>query len=71
MASEDWPKRLSFTVDSPEEAEHFLRGLIVARSNNSSPVFPKLIDGVNSILEKYRAKELAEQMEARRRAGMS
>jgi hypothetical protein len=71
MPDEFEPKKLSFVVHSVEEGEDFLRGLIVARSNNSSPIFPKLIDGVNNLLQPYRASALQADMDARRRAGMS
>jgi hypothetical protein len=45
-------------------------GLIVAKTNNSSPIFQDLIDGVNALLEPLRAEQLEEQMAARRSAGM-
>lgn len=64
------PKKFSITVDDPEEAEEFLKGLIVARSNNSSDYFVDLIDAVNAILEPWRAERLAIDMEARTAAGM-
>lgn len=62
----DWkPRKLSFTLDSAEEAEHFLRGLVVAQSNNSSELFPQLIEGVNGVLEGYRAAKVLEEVTAR------
>jgi hypothetical protein len=63
-------KKFSITVDDPEEAENFLRGLIVARSNNSSEYFVELIDAVNTILEPWRQRKLQEEMSARAAAGM-
>jgi len=55
-----------------EEVEQgdYLRGLIVARANNSSPIFVDLIDGINALLEGYRAAKLREEMSARTAAGM-
>src|SRR5882672_4834633 len=44
-------RTFKITIDDPEEGEEFLRGLIVARSNNSSAYFVDLIDATNSILE--------------------
>lgn len=64
------PKKISIILDDPEEAENFLRGLIIAKSNNSSPFFPQLLDATNAVLEEYRGELLAEQMEARSEAGM-
>lgn len=63
-------RKFSITIDDPEEAENFLRGLIVARSNNSSEYFVDLIDAVNAILEPWRASKLAEEMHDRATAGM-
>jgi hypothetical protein len=61
---------LKIRIETPESGEDFLRGLIVARANNSSPIFVDLIDGVNSLLEDYRAARLREEMSARSAAGM-
>lgn len=63
-------KKFSITIDDPEEADEFLRGLIVARSNNSSQYFVDLIDAVNAILEPYRAQVLQREMSERAAAGM-
>jgi hypothetical protein len=57
-------------IDNPELGEEFLRGLILARQNNNSPLFIELIDGINSVLEPYRAAKLAQEMSARSSAGM-
>jgi hypothetical protein len=65
------PRKFSITIDDPDEAQHFLEGLIIAKSNNSSPYFQDLIDAVNSILEPHRKAILDEQLEARRAAGMA
>ena len=64
--------KIFITIDDPEEAEHFLRGLIIARQNNSSEYFTQLIDGVNQILEPWRMATIEEQTTApaRRRAGI-
>jgi nitrate reductase alpha subunit len=64
------PRKVSIVIDDPDEAENFLRGLIVARSNNSSQYFVDLIDGVNAIMENYRGEIMKEQMAAREAAGM-
>lgn len=64
------PRKFSITIDDPDEAENFLRGLIVARSNNSSQYFVDLIDAVNAIMEDYRSRMLKAQMAAREAAGM-
>lgn len=63
-------KKFSITIDDPEEADEFLRGLIVARSNNSSQYFVDLIEAVNAILEPWRAQKLQEEMSDRAAAGM-
>lgn len=59
------PRTFKITVDDPEEGENFLKGLIVARSNNSSEFFVDLIDAVNSILEPWRASKLRDEMAKR------
>lgn len=64
------PKTFKITLDDPDEAEEFLRGLILARQNNNSGYFVDLIDGVNAVLEPWRAHKLREQMSNRSRAGM-
>jgi uncharacterized Zn finger protein (UPF0148 family) len=53
--------KISIIIDDPETAEHFLQGLIIARSNNSSQYFEELIDGVNAVLQPYRLKRIQEQ----------
>jgi len=60
-------RRKSFKImlDDPEEAETFLRGLILARQNNNSTYFPELIDAVNAILEPWREAKLKEELLAR------
>jgi len=62
--------KISIVIEDPDEAENFLRGLIVARSNNSSEYFVELIDGINTIMTTYRQAIMEENMEARRAAGM-
>jgi nitrate reductase alpha subunit len=59
------PRTFKITIDDPEAGEEFLRGLIVARSNNSSEYFVDLIDAVNSILEPWRAARLNEELAKR------
>lgn len=60
-------KKLSFLIETPEEGEQFLRGLMIAAANNSSPLFPQLIDGVNSILETYRGAKILHEISERDR----
>jgi nitrate reductase alpha subunit len=64
------PKTFKIRIDDPEEGENFLRGLIVARSNNSSEYFVDLIDAVNAILQPWRLAQLQEEIDMRSRAGM-
>jgi len=59
------PKTFKITIDDPEQGEEFLRGLIVARSNNSSEYFVDLIDLVNTILEPWRTHRLQQEMMSR------
>lgn len=63
-------KVFRITIDDPEEAENFLRGLIVARTNNSSPYFMELIEAVNAVMEPWRRAKMEEEMQARAAAGM-
>lgn len=55
-------KKIAIVLDDPEEAEQFLRGLILARQNNSSSFFPDLIDSVNAVLEPWREHTLKAQL---------
>jgi hypothetical protein len=57
-------------IESVDEGENFLRGLIVAQSNNSSPLFPELIGAVNGLLEGARREKLEADIAAREAAGM-
>jgi hypothetical protein len=54
------PRRFYITIETPEEGDHFLRGLIIARQNNSSEYFTDLIDAVNEILEPWRMEQIME-----------
>lgn len=56
---------LRITIDDPDKAEEFIRGLILARQNNNSEYFPELIDGVNEILQPWRAERLRAEVAAR------
>lgn len=62
--------KISITIEDPDEADQFMRGLIVARSNNSSQYFGDLIEAVNANMEAYRSALLEEQMTARQEAGL-
>lgn len=64
------PKSFKITLEDPDEAEEFLRGLVLAQQNNNSQYFPMLIDGVNSSLEKWRKEKVLEEVQARKDAGM-
>lgn len=61
---------LKLEMRDPDEAEEFLRGVILASQNNNSPLWRDIIDGVNSGLEQYRADRLKGEMDARAAAGM-
>lgn len=72
--SEEYKYRVAsvkIRIETPEVGEEFLRGLILARQNNNSPIFVELIDGINSLLEPWRAARLKDEMDARTRAGMA
>lgn len=64
------PASVKIRIATPEQGEEFLRGLIVARANNSSSLFVDLIDSINGLLEDYRAARLREEMSVRAAAGM-
>lgn len=55
------PRKIFITLDDPEEAEHFLRGLIIARQNNSCELFSNLIDATNMVMEPYRMALIEEE----------
>jgi len=59
------PASIKIRIEDPEEGEVFLRGCIIARQNNNSPLFVDLIDGVNSLLEPYREAKLLADLEGR------
>ena len=63
------PFALRIRVEDPEEGEYLLQGLIIARSNNGSPHFQEMIDGVNGQLEGWRAQKLREELDAREAGG--
>lgn len=59
------PFSLRIRIENPEEGEVLLQGCIIARSNNNSPHFQEMIDGINGQLEPWRAVRLAEEIAAR------
>ncbi len=59
------PRTFKITIEDPDEAEDFLRGLILAKQNNNSQFFPDLIDAVNAILEPWRKAQLLDQVQKR------
>jgi hypothetical protein len=67
MAREDGftPFTLKFRFEEPEDAENFLLGCIIARSNNSNSKFPKIIDGINKAMQPYHKTKLEQEIEAR------
>lgn len=62
------PFKVSIRIETPEEGENFLRGLIVAQTNNSSDLFPQLVEGVNAGLEGARQEALEAEVAARNAA---
>jgi hypothetical protein len=59
------PKSFKIRLETPEQGEEFLRGLILARQNNNSPLFADLIEAVNLVLQPFRAAKLQQEMQAR------
>jgi len=59
------PFALRIRIEDPEEGEILLQGCIIARSNNNSPHFQSMIDGINGQLEPWRAARLQQELEAR------
>jgi hypothetical protein len=59
------PFRLVLEFTDPDDAEHFLLGMIVARSNNRNETIVDIIDGINGAMIDYRAQKLAADMAAR------
>jgi hypothetical protein len=57
------PFSLKIRVETPEDAELFLAGLIVAQTNNASPLWSEMIDGVNAAMFKYRQAILGNEIE--------
>ena len=59
------PRTFKITIETPEEGEEFLRGLVLASQNNNSPYFQDLLDAVNTVLQPYREAKLKEELAAR------
>jgi len=59
------PFSLRIRIETPEEGEVLLQGCIIARSNNNSPHFQHMIDGINGQLEPWRAARLQQELDAR------
>ena len=59
------PFVLKLQFDDPDDAEHFLQGMIVAQSNNSNETIPEIIAGVNAALEEYRRARILSEVAAR------
>lgn len=72
MTIEFKAKKIFITLDDPDDAEQFIKGLIIARQNNSSEYFPMLIDAVNMVMEPYRMAVInsGQDAEAPKRAGV-
>ena len=58
------PFVLKLEFYDPDDAEHFLQGMIVARSNNPNDTIVDIIDGINDALIDYRAQKLREEIAA-------
>jgi len=65
MAAEFKPFALRLEFYDADDAEHFLLGMIIARSNNSNPTIVDIIDGINNALVDYRHEKLLEEVAAR------
>lgn len=59
------PFRLQLDFFDPEDAEHFLLGMIVARSNNSNETIVQIIDGINDALQPYRGQKILQEVAER------
>lgn len=59
------PFTVENTFDDPDDAEHILLGLIVARANNSNPFFVDMIEAINEGLQDFRAGRVLAEVEAR------
>lgn len=59
------PFRLVLEFYDPEDAEHFLIGMIVARSNNSNETIVEIIDGINEALAEYRGQKVLHEVAVR------
>lgn len=56
------PFSVEFEFDDPEDAEHILLGLIVARSNNSNPLFVDFIEAINDGLADWRGMRVRREV---------
>ena len=61
---------LKLEFRDPEEVEVFLRGTIVAKQNNSSPLWDDIISRINSSMAKFWEERMNEELGARTAAGM-
>lgn len=59
------PVTLKLRLEDPEEGELLLQGAIIARSNNSAPHWNDLIDGLNQVLQPWRAAKLQADLAVR------
>jgi hypothetical protein len=59
------PFALTLEFYDPEDAEHFLQGMIVARSNNSNETIVEIIDGINESLAEYRGQKVLHDVRER------
>jgi len=59
------PFALRLEFRDPDDAEHFLQGMIVARSNNSNETIVEIIDGINEAMVDYRQAKLLSELNAR------
>lgn len=62
--------KFSIILDSPEDTEIFIQGLVLAKQNNNSHYWEEILEVCNNAMTDYREAVLNEQLEARREAGM-
>lgn len=65
------PKKLSVTLESPEEAEQFLAALVASKTTHGSEHVEALIEATSEVLEPYKTELLMEQVQARDEAAKS
>lgn len=59
------PFALRLEFHDPDDAEHFLQGMLVAKTNNSNPTIAEIVDGINEALMPWRQERLLDEVHAR------